>query len=252
MPAGDGRVRGRGNQPAPNLGLGSGGRGRGRRRASGPTGGGRGDQPEDASPFFGRDRKGRDGGGYGRGITPMGEGSVRSLELYPERRRRDDIRRGRERVRQIEYRHAQPQIIPIPVGGGGGMIHTVGGGGGQQQTQRGVAGGIKITNTQTVNERTRRKRAATKDKKIRKKRATKEYAKLRRQVQARIRAARSKEYKSMSKKIAKIPKGERASARKKARSALMSKQKEMFHKMKPASLSLDRLRQLLGKNIVWT
>ncbi len=148
------------------------------------------------------------------------------------------------------YAPGPTQFIPIPMGGGGGegIIHSVGPQ--QQPAPRGE--GIRITNKQTVNERSRRRRAASKDKKSRKKRASKDYMKIKKQVMAKVRASRTAEYKSISKNINKLPIKQRKSARDRARKALMKRQKEHFAKLKPDITSLERLRGLLKRGVQWT
>ncbi len=135
------------------------------------------------------------------------------------------------------------QYIPMAGMGGGGGI-------GARTMRRGD--GIKITNTQTVNERSRRRRAASKDKKSRKKRASKEYTKIKKQIMTKVRKSRAAEYKYINKKISKLPVKQRKSARDRARKALMKRQKEHFSKLKPGITTLERLRGLLKKGVQWT
>ena len=144
----------------------------------------------------------------------------------------------------------QPSIIPIPMGGGGGgVIHTVG----QQQypypppAARGD--GVKVITKQVVNERSRRRKAATKDTKRRKKKTKSEYQSVKKAVQTRVRKLRAEEFKKLSAKIAKIPRGKRKAAREVVRKRLMNVQKSLFSRMTLDKMDLKELKKLVSKRI---
>jgi hypothetical protein len=117
---------------------------------------------------------------------------------------------------------------------------------GERGLQKGQQPLIKVTQKQIVNERTSRKRAATKHKRQSKKTDASAYTATKKQVQKRIRKLRAAEYKSIGKHINQLPRGERQKARTTARKGLMARQKELFRRMTGAKkMNLRDLKKLL-------
>ena len=144
------------------------------------------------------------------------------------------------------------QMIPYPMGGGGGsLVHVFGDNrrgyrDDYDDRRRPVEGGIRVTQKQVINEKTRRRRAAQKGTKTRTKKKSSEYVALRKKVQARIRAERAKHYKKISVEINKLPKAKRKTARLQARKTLMKTQKEIFSKMTGTKkMAIKDLRKLV-------
>jgi hypothetical protein len=144
------------------------------------------------------------------------------------------------------------QMIPYPMGGGGGsLVHVFGDNrrgyrDDYDDRRRPVEGGIRVTQKQVINEKTRRRRAAQKGTKTRTKKKSSEYVALKKKVQARIRAERAKHYKKISVEINKLPKAKRKTARLQARKTLMKTQKEIFSKMTGTKkMAIKDLRKLV-------
>ena len=102
---------------------------------------------------------------------------------------------------------------------------------------------------QVVNERSRRRKAATKDTKRRKKKTKSEYQSVKKAVQTRVRKLRAEEFKKLSAKIAKIPRGKRKAAREVVRKRLMNVQKSLFSRMTLDKMDLKELKKLVSKRI---
>ena len=139
-------------------------------------------------------------------------------------------------------------------GGGGSLVHVFGdnrrGYRDDDDRRRPVEGGIRVTQKQVINEKTRRRRAAQKGTKARTKKKSSEYVALKKKVQARIRAERAKHYKKISVEINKLPKAKRKTARLQARKTLMKTQKEIFSKMTGTNkMAIKDLRKLVTAEI---
>ena len=107
------------------------------------------------------------------------------------------------------------------------------------------SGGIKMVQKTIVNQKARRKKAATKTR-------TSEYAALKKRVQARIRKERMSAYKGHGKRIAKLPVKERKAARKRIKDSLMLTQKTMFKTFVGKNkINIESLRKLLKQKIKW-
>ena len=113
------------------------------------------------------------------------------------------------------------QHIPYPVGGGAGIIHTISGGGGAAPRYP-THPGVKVVTKQIINEKVRRRKAATKDSKKRKKVAKSEYGVVKKAVQTRVRKLRATEYKKLSSQIDKMPRSKRKAARKVVKKRLIN------------------------------
>jgi hypothetical protein len=140
-------------------------------------------------------------------------------------------------------------MIPYPVGGGGGggIIHTVGGADRGRYMDYGGRGGIKVTQKQIVNEKTKRRKAAEKDGKSQKKTKSSAYTALKKKVQAVVRKERTKKYKQLNEEIKKMPKEKQKATRDKVKRTLMKTQKELFSKMVgKKKISVKDLQKLLN------
>lgn len=137
--------------------------------------------------------------------------------------------------------HTETKIVPIPVSSAPGVIHT---------TRQPVAksDGIKIIQKTVVNEKSRRRKAATKGRK----KKQSQYAATKKRVMAKIRKDRASEYKKHGERIKKLPPNQRKSERLKIRKSLMAKQKTVFATMRGKSrITLDALKKLERSSIKW-
>ena len=199
---------------------------------------------------FGGRRGGRRGRGRGRrfprGLRLRGgydeemEEILKQLKALREERTPDSGADMAEMIRrQLSNITIRPTTVPsttTPV------IHT------QQPALSKATPAIKITQKTVVNEKTRRRKAATRDTKKRRS----EYTDLKKRVQARIRKDRAAKYKKESSRISKLPVSQRAAIKKKTRTQYMQKQKALFKTFVGKNkISLAALRKLLSSTIKW-